>query len=241
MGFAKLNPLNVLVSLLYPQTCVGCGEEMETPGEICGDCESRLNRIAPPLCAKCSEPFSGAIAGSFECANCADRELHFEAAVSAFRARGMVRDIILDFKYGRQSRLQHLVGSWLFQALDDERLNGRIFDLIVPVPLHPAKQRERGFNQAVLLAQLLARKILIPMNPALERIRYTTTQTALDRSERMKNLHGAFRLRRNRDVRNSRVLLVDDVLTTGSTLSECARVLKKAGAAQVFAVTAARA
>jgi ComF family protein len=133
------------------------------------------------------------------------------------------------------------VARWLCAALDDERLRGRQFDIIVPVPLHPARLRERGFNQASLLAELLGARISIPSKPLLQRIRYTTTQTALDRAERMENLHNAFRLRKNADVRGLHVLLIDDVLTTGSTLSECARVLKRAGAISVYAATAARA
>src|SRR5207248_7961325 len=100
---------------------------------------------------------------------------------------------------------------------------------------------ERGFKQAALLARSLAERTGLPVMLALERVRYTTTQTAFDRVERMQNLHNAFRLRPRRDVRGSRVLLVDDVLTTGSTLSECARVLKQAGASSVYAATAARA
>ena len=175
------------------------------------------------------------------CANCAHRTIHFDAAVAAYRGRGIVRDIIHEFKYNRQIHLRHLVARWLRAALDDERLLDNQFDVIVPVPLHPARQRERGFNQASLLAELLSAHTSIPCRPLLKRIRYTTTQTALDRSERMENLHNAFRLRKNADVRGLRVLLIDDVLTTGSTLSECARVLKRAGAKSVHAATAARA
>ena len=129
---------------------------------------------------------------------------------------------------------------WLYAAFDDERLRNRRFDAIIPVPLHPTRQRERGFNQASLLAELLSAELSIQFKPALERIRYTTTQTALDRAERMENLHNAFRLRKNAEVRGLCVLLIDDVLTTGSTLSECARVLKRAGAISVHAATAAR-
>jgi ComF family protein len=120
-------------------------------------------------------------------------------------------------------------------------MNPGRFDVIVPVPLHPARERERGFNQAALLARSLAVRTGLPVKPVLERIRYTTTQTAFDRAERMENLHNAFRLRRRQDVQGLRVLLVDDVLTTGSTLSECARVLKQARASSVYAATAARA
>jgi ComF family protein len=107
--------------------------------------------------------------------------------------------------------------------------------------LHPARERERGFNQAALLAEWLSERLSLPLRPALERVHYTTTQTAFDRAERMQNLRGAFRLRKKADVRSLRVLLIDDVLTTGSTLSECARVLKEAGAQSVHAATAARA
>jgi ComF family protein len=198
-------------------------------------------RIVPPFCEKCSESFEGSITDQFTCANCAHRTMHFDAAVAAYRGRGVVRQIIHEFKYARQIHLKHLVARWLCAALDDERLRGRKFDVIVPVPLHASRQRERGFNQAHLIAQVLSGHTVIPAKPLLERIRYTTTQTALDRAERMENLHNAFRLRKNTDVRALRVLLVDDVLTTGSTLSECARMLKRAGAVCVYAATAARA
>jgi competence protein ComFC len=213
-----------------------------TAGEyLCHQCEAKTVRIVEPFCQKCSEPFEGSITSEFTCANCAHRTIHFDAAVSAYRGRGMVREIIHEFKYGRQIHLRRLVARWLHSALDDERLRGRRFDVVVPVPLHATRLRERGFNQANLLAELLSAQTSIPLKPLLERIRYTTTQTALDRSERMENLHNAFRLRKNADVRGLRVLLIDDVLTTGSTLSECARVLKRAGALSVHAATAARA
>src|SRR6266545_615464 len=167
-----------------------------------------------------------------------------DAHRQALRRANVPRDVASepdDFKYRRQVHLRRLVARWLCAALDDERLRGRKFDMIVPVPLHPTRQRERGFNQASLLAELLSARISIPSKPVLKRIRYTTTQTALDRAERMENLHNAFRLRKNADVRGLHVLLIDDVLTTGSTLSECARVLKRAGAISVYAATAARA
>jgi competence protein ComFC len=195
----------------------------------------------PPFCAKCSEPFPGAITQTFSCANCEHRLLHFDCAVAAYRSRGLVRKLVHEFKYAKQRHLRYPVAGWLLETLGDSRLRGRHFDLIVPVPLHPARERERGFNQAALLAELLAESVAAPVRPVLERVRSTTTQTAHDRAERMENLRDAFRLRKNRDVRDLRVLLIDDVLTTGSTLSECARVLKEAGAISVHAATAARA
>jgi ComF family protein len=237
----KSELLEAAVSLLYPPICTICGRSLPAGKYLCDQCETKAVRIVAPFCDKCSEPFEGSITGTFSCANCAHRTIYFDAAVAAYRGRGIVRQIIHEFKYGHQIHLRHLVARWLNAALDDERLRGRRFDIIVPVPLHPARQRERGFNQAGLLAELLSAQTSIPSKPILERIRYTTTQTALDRSERMENLHNAFRLRKNADVRGLRVLLVDDVLTTGSTLSECARVLKRGGALSVHAATAARA
>src|ERR1700736_5397752 len=230
-----------IASLVYPPACTICSASVGPHEYLCPDCAAKLSRIVPPFCAKCSEPFDGAITTTFSCANCAHRVLYFDAAVSAYRSRGIVRHVILNFKYGRQIHLRHLVARWLVAALDDERLRERRFDAIVPVPLHPAKQRERGFNQAALLAEWLTTRMALPVRPVLQRVRFTTTQTAFDRSERMQNLRNAFRLRKNGDVRNLRVLLIDDVLTTGSTLSECARVLKEAGAQSIYAATAARA
>jgi ComF family protein len=237
----KLEPLRALASLFYPPLCAVCSVPVGHDEYLCAECGDKAPRIKPPFCATCSEPFQGSITESFSCANCAHRVLHFTAAVAAYRSRGIVRKIIHDFKYGKQLHLRHVIGDWLAETLGDPRLHGRRFDLVIPVPLHPTRKRERGFNQAELLADALSARANLPAHNALERIRYTTTQTAFDRSERMENLHNAFRLRKNADVRGLRVLLIDDVLTTGSTLSECARVLKAGGAISVHAATAARA
>lgn len=241
VALAKVNPLPALSSLFYPATCVVCLGDVERPEYLCESCRDRAPRIVPPFCAKCSEPFFGAITQTFSCANCEHRILHFDSAIASYRSRGLVRKLVHAFKYGRQRHLRHPLAEWLGETMSDPRPRGRRFDMIVPVPLHPARERERGFNQAVLLAELFARQTAVPLRPALERIRYTRTQTAYDRAERMENLRDAFRLRKNMNVRELHVLLIDDVLTTGSTLSECARVLKKAGAVSVYAATAARA
>lgn len=237
---ALSRPFRGLVSLFYPPTCAGCGAATENGEYLCARCDEEAPRLRAPFCDRCSQPFAGAITERFTCANCHDRELHFEAAISAYRSRGVVRKVMHDFKYGGQVHLRHVLGRWLAETLQDPRLAGREFDYIVPVPLHPARERERTFNQAHLLATLLGRASGRPVRPLLQRIRYTTTQTRFDREERMENLSGAFRLRRGADVQECRVLLIDDVLTTGSTLSECASVLRQAGARSVHAATAAR-
>jgi competence protein ComFC len=240
-NLAIAEAVHALASLFYPATCVVCSANVERSEYLCGECQRGAPRIVAPFCTKCSEPFPGAITQAFSCANCEHRVLHFDCAVAMYRSRGLVRKLVHQFKYAKQRHLRFPVAGWLRETLHDPRLRGRHFDVIVPVPLHPARERERGFNQAALLAELLASSTELPAHDVLERTRYTTTQTAYDRAERMENLHGAFRLRKNQDVRDLRVLLIDDVLTTGSTLSECARVLKAAGAISVHAATAARA
>src|SRR5213076_2895221 len=111
--------------VLYPPSCTICSVSVDLGEYLCGECEGKVCRIVPPFCAKCSEPFDGAITTIFACANCAHRVLHFDAAVSAYRSRGIVRHVILNFKYGRQIHLRHLVARWLVGALNDERLRER--------------------------------------------------------------------------------------------------------------------
>ena len=235
------NSLRTLTSLFYPSLCEGCATSVDAGVYLCSSCLEQAPRIRAPFCAKCSEPFSGAINDAFTCANCAHRTLHFDAAVSAYRSRGVVRKLLHEFKYGKHLHLRYPLGRWLVDAMQDDRLRGRTFDVLVPVPLHPARARERSFNQALLLGEILSAAASIKLVPLLERVRFTRSQTTFNRAERIENLRDAFRLRKNADVRESRVLLIDDVLTTGSTLSECARVLRAGGAASVHAITAARA
>jgi ComF family protein len=132
------------------------------------------------------------------------------------------------------------LASWVVEGFGDSRLQGRTVDALVPVPLHPVRQRERGYNQSEAIAELAARLIGRPLHLCLRRIRYTETQTRFDRSERIQNLRNAFALRKNTSVHNQNLVLIDDVLTTGSTLHECAQTLLDAGAASVCAVTVAR-
>src|SRR5205085_11616679 len=110
---------------------------------LCQSCRSRAPRITPPACAKCSEPFSGAITQTFSCANCEHRILHFDTAVAAYRSRGLVRRLVHEFKYGRQRHLRHPLAAWLGETMRYARLRGRRLDVIVPAPLHRALARER--------------------------------------------------------------------------------------------------
>ena len=232
--------LEVFADLLYPPACVHCDAVVASGEYLCPECSAKAERIQAPFCETCSEPFSGEIEGAFSCPNCRQRHFAFECAVSAFRGRGLVRELILRFKYQRQYYLRRQLGTWLAQALDDERIRRRPADAIVPVPLHPRRQRERGFNQAAALCPFLSRHSGLPVWPALRRVRFTETQTHFSRAQRLRNLRGAFAAVPRWPVAGTHLLLVDDVFTTGSTVDECARVLRQAGAASVRVVTVAR-
>src|SRR3954465_5210090 len=138
----KAEPLRAIAALFYPTLCALCSQPIGQHEYLCGNCSSKAPRIKAPFCAKCSEPFAGAITEAFSCANCEHRTLHFEAAVCAYRSRGVVRQIVHAFKYQGQQHLRHPIGEWLSETLDDPRLSGRRFDLLVPVPLHPTRKRE---------------------------------------------------------------------------------------------------
>ena len=172
--------------------------------------------------------------------NCGDLEFSFDFATSAYRSRGVVRDLIHQFKYNRQVHLRHLLGRMMAEGFRDARLGELRPDAIVPVPLHPTRKREREFNQAEVLALLAGRRLGLPVEDCLRRTRYTLTQTHFHREERFGNLQGAFALRRGARVEGKVIALVDDVLTTGSTADACARVLREAGASAVIVITVAR-
>ena len=160
--------------------------------------------------------------------------------MSCYRSRAIVRDLILRFKYQRQHHLRRPLAGWLAETLEDERIRRQPVDALIPVPLHPRRERERGFNQAAALAALLARPAGLRVVAALRRVRWTETQTRFERSERLENLRDAFAVRARHPVRGAHVVLVDDVFTTGSTVDECARTLRAAGAASVRVITVAR-
>lgn len=234
--------LRSALGLLYPRQCQVCGETRfcHRFAFLCDDCFASAPPIEPPWCERCGLPFSGLFGKTFECPNCRDAGLEFEMARSAVRFRGVVRRAIHGLKYRRELFWIPALEAW-FLAGAVPHLGEQRWDAVVPVPLHPVRERERGLNQAAILARALSRARGIPFRPrALQRARFTETQTHLDRAERQQNLHGAFRVRRPRTLAGCRVLLVDDVLTTGSTLSECAATLRADGADPALVLTLAR-
>ena len=232
------------VGLLYPPACVACETAVSGGEFLCAACGEEARRIEAPFCRVCSMPFAGEMPeGGFTCSNCLDRRFAFECAVSGWRHTGVVRDVVSRFKYQRQHYLRRPLGRWLAETWEtDARLReGPPVGALVPVPLHARRRRERGFNQAEVLCRSLGRHAGLPVWDTLRRVRFTETQTHLARNERLENLRGAFAMaRRRRPVSGAHLLLVDDVFTTGATVDECARVLRRAGAASVRVLTVAR-
>ena len=228
-----------LRTLFFPSHCAHCGVATYDDRDFCDTCIQVIERVRAPACDICSQPYQGEIE-RFECPNCADERFSFEFAVCVVRSRGPVRELLHRRKYGREIWSARVLAELMREGLADPRLAGRDFDALVPVPLHALRLREREFNQATMLAGHLSKITRIPVANALKRVRFTGTQTRLDRRHRMQNLRNAFAPHKNADVKDKSLLLVDDVLTTGSTLDACASVLLEHGAASVCALTVAR-
>jgi len=230
------------LAFFYPECCQVCGRHRAraTGGLVCGQCWGQVRFIRPPFCERCGLPFAGEITAPFECANCREMELHFGSARSAVVAKGVVLEVIHRYKYQRALWFEPFLADLLAREAGTA-LCGQGWNWLVPVPLHPTKKREREFNQAGRLAAGLSRVTNIPLNAtALRRVAYTSTQTLLTRQQRAANVRGAFVVRDAQGLRGARVVLVDDVFTTGATTSACAAVLKAAGAAEVCVWTVAR-
>ena len=233
---------NAGLGFFYPEICRLCEAEPATArdGFVGARCRSQARFIQPPFCERCGLPFAGDITTPFECTNCREMELRFTSARSAVVARGVVLEAVHRFKYQRQLWFENfLAGLFLREAVP--ALRGQNWNLIVPVPLHSLKQREREFNQAGRLAIHLADALKIPLNiKLLRRVTPTATQTLLTRQQRAANMRGAFATRPGKRLNGERVVLVDDVFTTGATTSACARALLAAGAGDVCVWTVAR-
>ena len=234
------------LDLLYPAECAVCGTGLTHGRSLCGGCGDDLPRLAEPFCASCGEMFPGKIDGSFECPNCSDLTFSFEFARPAMVRDDRTLDLIHRLKYGREIQLARELGTLAAEAFADARLSPALEGNwpLVPVPLHRSRLRRRHFNQAEEIARVLSDHTGLPMLAALRRTRSTDTQTLLSRKQRMENLRGAFGVTRRGEKwignKAEGAVLIDDVLTTGSTVNECSKTLRKAGVRKVFVVTVMR-
>jgi ComF family protein len=236
------NAWDALLNLVYPPVCQICREERAgiREGYVGGECWSQVRFVTAPFCHRCGLPYEGSITQPFVCGNCADIKFHFRFARSAVIANPLILQVIHRYKYNHALCFEPFLADLLLRQAVPSLKNEK-WDLIVPVPLHPAKEREREFNQAERLAHHLSRATDIPVNTGLvRRVKPTQTQTQLNRAERAGNVHGAFAPRGPKKLNGEKIILLDDILTTGATTSACARVLRRAGAGDLCVWTIAR-
>lgn len=232
------------LDLLYPPRCRGC--EASGPAErLCDACLAATPPPRSPLCHICGTPFATAAGGDHLCGACLRRRPCFRhaRAVAAYEAStrqvAPLNRVLHEYKYQRDVSLAPTLASLLSQRLP---FTLDRYDRIVPVPLHPERLRWRGFNQAMLLARRLGTTASRRLDPfVLQRQRATTPQVGLDHDARQRNVAGAFTVRGKHELRGQSVLLIDDVYTTGATVNECARVLRRAGVEYVDVLVVAQA
>lgn len=228
--------------VIFPTVCLACLRVLPSSSRecFCPECQSQITFLTGSHCPVCGIIFPHSPSGHHLCGICIENKPWFTSARTAVAYEGVILDAIHQFKYGRNIT----TGAALARLLSDfdfADMEWGLFDAIVPVPLHIKRLRERGFNQSLILARALGKKhgILVDFS-LLKRSKLTLTQTGLDKNERKKNISGAFVAILPEKIRGRNLILVDDVYTTGATINECAKMLVRAGAKRVAAVTLAR-
>jgi ComF family protein len=227
------------LAVLLAPACAACRAPLDAPtrGPVCGACWAGIVPITPPVCDACGDPLASWRVISLEharCPRCRRRGTRVTRTRAVGAYDGPLRDIVHALKYDRRRSIARPLADAMRRRGADV-LDGA--DISVPVPLHPVRRYSRGFNQA----EELARGLELPMVRALRRVRSTPPQADLPEARRHANVRGAFRIRRRANVKGLVIVLVDDVSTTGATLDACAAALLEAGAAEVRALTAAKA
>lgn len=242
--YAMENLFNAFVNLLLPIRCVSCGVIVDGNGGICPACFAKIHFISAPYCSLCGMPFEYAEQG-FEtsenaliCGRCIENPPFYSKAMSAIKYNENSRSLLLSFKYFDRTDLAETFSKWMISAGEDVIKKS---DIIIPVPMHKTRMLIRKYNQAALLANKISIKTNIPtVHNILVRNKKTAPQKQ-GREKRALNVKGAFKVLNPDIITDKSVLLIDDVITSGATINECATTLKKNGAKDVFALSLARA
>lgn len=229
------------LDILFPISCLGCGTGLSGRRQIsyCRKCLNSIRFIRAPFCTVCGIPFVKSGGRNHLCGYCLVESWHFSRARAAVWYQPPVAEALRNFKY--QGKMHGLKSFAVLTELFFQKCLLPPSDLVLPVPLHVKRLRQRGFNQALILARRFFPQYLHLINPrVLERHHWLRPQTGLKGSERRRNVKNAFRIKRPELVLNKKILLIDDVFTTGATVNECARILRQAGAEEITVFTFAR-
>ena len=233
---------SVAFQFVLPPQCPCCGKFLEEGQQgFCSNCLSEIRWIKPPFCSICGTPFISGEIENHPCGACVIHRKYFTIARALGAFEGSLQAAIHRWKYEGKTHLTPFFADWMAEGLNRYwELNS--VDLLIPVPLHPQRLRERGFNQALLLVKELSRRTDIPyLKTILKKKKPTLPQVNLSGVEREKGLRGAFHVIEKGELSGKSVLLVDDVYTTGATVNECSKVLVRGGAERVDALTLAHA
>jgi ComF family protein len=234
--------LRDIADVIFPPQCLGCTEilQQQSLQAFCETCKEKIRFITGSLCPICGMAFMDSPAPDHLCGNCLESKPSFCLARAVASYETLILDAIHQFKYGRNISTGAVLASFMaeFNFPDFDFTD---YSLIIPVPLHIRRLRERGFNQALILAKSIGKKYRIPVNfSLLKRRKFTLTQTGLDKKEREKNMKGAFTVIDNAKIEGKNIILIDDVYTTGATINQCTKTLIQAGAGKVAVLTLAR-
>lgn len=224
--------LKPLLDLALPPRCPGCGAPVEADARLCGECWASLSFITDPMCTRCGRPFEAVRPEGMTCAPCLQSPPRHDGMRAAVIYDDLSRDLALKLKYGRRIALAALLAHFMARHLPDDREGW----LLVPVPLHRWRLWRRGFNQAALIAAALARRGDLAVCPdALVRTKATPPLKGKSARERARLLGGAIAAHPGRTalLKGARVILIDDVHTSGATVTACVRALRRAGASEV--------
>ena len=237
--------LDKFLALFYPDVCQICrtGKATAREGYVCTDCWQKrdgVQFIVQPFCRCCGLPFEGEITVTFECSNCREERFHFRFARAAVKLTGLVQDVIHRYKYNQAGYFEPFLTDLLIRQASPVLAREK-WDWIVPVPLHWLKFRSRSFNQSLRIGRALSKATTIPVKTSLlKRTEPTRTQTRLTRTQRAENVKRAFQFSGREPLQGAKIILVDDVLTTGATANACAKLLMQNGASVVDVWTVAR-
>lgn len=234
-----MNILGELISFVFPERCLIC-KTITLDFGLCPNCWNKISFISNPSCAICSYPFENETSEDLICGYCLQKKPSFDKAFAVMKYDENSKILIHKFKFNDQLHLTKIFSKWIINSISDNKNN---IDIIMPVPIHKFKLFFRKYNQSALLSNEIGAKLKInTLQRALIKTKYTKPQTSLSKKNRLSNIKNTIKINEKykKEIQNKNILIIDDVYTTGATLNECAKLLKKSGCNKVYIATIAK-